>query len=265
MPPDIRRRVLAWFEQAYFPHEESRPTENAEVLEELPAPLRAACVEAIIGSEPLRAALSGVSEDTFVWLASRLQPLPLHALHALVVVGEPAHDAFFLVRGQLAVVRRGLVVGRVVEHASCFGGGLLLQQLAAEEVAAGVGAGDGAGSGGGGAGGGGGRAGGIGGAAAAAQHAAEEEDVEHGRWPCTVQAATEADVFALHLDDMRALTRGREELLELVRSLARVDAVRDMDITGEGSFSASRSFRTSSAALAQAQPLRSAAAQHQGL
>ena len=156
-----------------------------------------------------KGARAGVSEDTFTWLAARLHPVALHALHALQVVGEPVAAVYFLVRGQLSVVRRGLVVGRISQHSCCFGGGLLLQLVVAEEGAA--------------------AAGGAGGAA-------EEAPQHHSsRWPCTVQASTEADVFALHLDDMRALTRGQEELLELVRSLARVDAMQEMDITGEGS------------------------------
>lgn len=38
-----------------------------------------------------------------MWLMARLEPIPLHALHTLFIVGEPARSVYFLVRGTLSV------------------------------------------------------------------------------------------------------------------------------------------------------------------
>ena len=131
MPVDTRHRILAWFEQAYFPHE-SRCTDDGTFLLELPAPLRAAAVEAIVGRDAMAGLLRGVlCADTQVWLMARLIPVTLHALHTLFVVGERPNAVYILVRGQLTVLHRGLVVTLLSAQSSavCFGGRTVYSSL----------------------------------------------------------------------------------------------------------------------------------------
>lgn len=122
------------------PHE-NRPSDDESFLIELPAPLRAAAVESIIGSAAIRSSLAGArsaeastaaspynslarsrhacparagaNEEATMWLMAKLEPQTLHALHTLFIVAEPARAVYFLVRGTLSV-------GPTVAHTSDF-------------------------------------------------------------------------------------------------------------------------------------------------
>lgn len=100
LPGALREAVMAYVQQAYTPLE-PRFGWQAELLTELPMPLRAAAVHTILGEGTLPRAFLGASPDTMVWLAGRLEPRSLHTGHFLFVTGDAATELYVTASGSL--------------------------------------------------------------------------------------------------------------------------------------------------------------------
>ena len=195
LPPNVQRQVLAWVQHAYMPHE-ARFSWRSELLEELPVAVRAAAVRAMVGDAALRDALRGGVAATLDWVAGRMVPRSLHTAHYLALAGDAAEEVYVTASGSLQLIATGgRQAGVLPGRGHVIGGG----------------------------------------AAARALTAAEGDPAAQQRWPLSVQALVESNMFAISHEALRGALRmgaltvpGRtyaEEAAAVCASLQRVDAL----------------------------------------